>query len=61
MVGGAAAAYELATPVLQPLGKLILHLGDTGAGNTIKLAINLLLSIHAQGWPKPRSSPTGMA
>jgi len=49
MVGGSATAYEKATPVLQPLGKLFLHLGDTGAGNTAKLAINLLLSIHAQG------------
>lgn len=49
MVGGSAAAYEQATPVLQPLGKLILHLGDTGLGNTVKLAINLLLSFHTQG------------
>jgi 3-hydroxyisobutyrate dehydrogenase len=49
MVGGSAAAYEKATPVLQPLGKLVLHLGDTGSGNTVKLAINLLLSFHTQG------------
>jgi 3-hydroxyisobutyrate dehydrogenase len=49
MVGGSAEAYEKATPVLQPLGKLLVHLGDTGAGNTVKLAINLLLSIHTQG------------
>ncbi len=49
MVGGPAEAYEKATTVLQPLGKLILHLGDTGSGNTAKLAINLLLSIHTQG------------
>ncbi|HXB07014.1 MAG TPA: NAD(P)-dependent oxidoreductase [Puia sp.] len=49
MVGGSAAAYEKAGPVFQPLGKLTLHLGDIGAGNTAKLAINLLLSIHTQG------------
>jgi len=49
MVGGSKDAYEKATPVLQPLGKLILHLGDTGSGNTVKLAINLLLSFHTQG------------
>jgi 3-hydroxyisobutyrate dehydrogenase len=48
MVGGSAAAYEKATPVLQSLGKLTLHLGDTGAGNTAKLAINLLLGLHTQ-------------
>lgn len=49
MVGGSPQAYENATPVLQPLGKLIQHLGDAGAGNTAKLAINLLLSFHTQG------------
>ena len=49
MVGATAAAYEKATPVLQLLGKLVLHIGDSGMGNTVKLAINLLLSIHAQG------------
>ena len=49
MVGGSKAGYEKINPLLQPLGKLILHLGDAGAGNTVKLAINLLLSFHAQG------------
>lgn len=49
MVGGTAAAYEKATPVLQPLGKMLLHIGGHGAGNMAKLAINLLLSFHAQG------------
>jgi len=49
MVGGTTAAYEKATPVLQPLGKLVLHIGDHGAGNTAKLAINVLLGFHAQG------------
>ena len=49
MVGGTTAAYEKATPVLQPLGKLVLHIGGHGAGNTAKLAINILLGFHAQG------------
>jgi 3-hydroxyisobutyrate dehydrogenase len=49
LAGGTAKSYERATPVLRHLGKLVVHLGDTGAGNTAKLAINLLLSIHAQG------------
>jgi 3-hydroxyisobutyrate dehydrogenase len=49
MIGGSAAAYEKVTPVLQPLSKLILHLGDIGAGNTAKLAINLLLGFQTQG------------
>jgi 3-hydroxyisobutyrate dehydrogenase len=49
MVGGTTTAFEQATPILEHLGRLILHVGDTGAGNTAKLAINLLLGFHAQG------------
>jgi len=49
MVGGSKTAFDEAGPLFQHLGKLTLHLGDLGAGNTAKLAINLLLSFHAQG------------
>jgi 3-hydroxyisobutyrate dehydrogenase len=49
MVGGPSAVYEKASPILKLLGKGVLHVGDHGAGNTAKLAINILLSFHAQG------------
>jgi 3-hydroxyisobutyrate dehydrogenase len=49
MAGGNPAAFEQATPVLQHLGRLVLRVGDAGAGNTAKLAMNLLLGIQAQG------------
>jgi 3-hydroxyisobutyrate dehydrogenase len=49
MVGGDNAAFDQATPILQHLGRLVLRVGDAGAGNTAKLAINLLLGFHAQG------------
>ena len=49
MTGGKIAAFEQAKPVLEHLGKLVIRIGDHGAGNTAKLAINLLLSFHAQG------------
>lgn len=49
MVGGSKTAYDQAGPFFQQLGKLALYLGDLGAGNTAKLAINVLLSFHAQG------------
>ena len=49
MVGGDSAAFDQATPILQNLGRLVLRVGDAGAGNTAKLAINLLLGFHAQG------------
>jgi 3-hydroxyisobutyrate dehydrogenase len=49
MVGGNTTAFEQATPILQHLGRLVLRVGDHGAGNTAKLAMNLLLGFHAQG------------
>lgn len=49
MVGGAEPVFNKAKPILENLGKLILHVGDAGAGNTAKLAINTLLAIQAQG------------
>ncbi|HEV2479643.1 MAG TPA: NAD(P)-dependent oxidoreductase [Puia sp.] len=49
MVGGSRPAFDQAGPLFQQLGKLALYLGDLGAGNTAKLAINVLLSFHAQG------------
>ncbi|HLZ89328.1 MAG TPA: NAD(P)-dependent oxidoreductase [Puia sp.] len=49
MAGGSGTAYEKANPILQHLGKLVLHLGGPGSGNTAKLAINILLGFHAQG------------
>lgn len=49
MVGGAATTFEQVKPELEKLSKLALLVGDTGAGNAAKLAINTLLGIHAQG------------
>jgi len=49
MVGGEAEIFTIAKPLLECLGKLVMHLGETGAGNTAKLAINTLLGIQAQG------------
>lgn len=49
MVGGVETVFEKAKPVLGHLGKLVKRVGDVGAGNTAKLAINVLLGIYAQG------------
>jgi 3-hydroxyisobutyrate dehydrogenase len=49
MVGGEAPILQKARPVLEHLGRLVLPVGGTGAGNTAKLAINLLLGVFAQG------------
>lgn len=49
MAGGEEQIFNKVKAVFNCLGKLALHVGDTGAGNTAKLAINALLSFHAQG------------
>jgi len=49
MAGGADEVFQQARPILQRLGKLAMRVGDHGAGNSAKLAINTLLGFYAQG------------
>jgi 3-hydroxyisobutyrate dehydrogenase len=49
MVGGDATAFKQVKTILEKLGKLAMLVGDNGAGNVAKLAINTLLGIAAQG------------
>lgn len=49
MVGGDERAFNAVKPILEHLGKLAMHVGETGAGNSAKLAINSLLALYAQG------------
>jgi 3-hydroxyisobutyrate dehydrogenase len=49
MVGGKRSVYESALPVFEKLGKVSFLMGDQGAGNSAKLAINLLLAFNVQG------------
>jgi 3-hydroxyisobutyrate dehydrogenase-like beta-hydroxyacid dehydrogenase len=46
MVGGDAETLKDAEPVLGVLGKKWFHLGPNGAGQTIKLAMNLILALQ---------------
>ncbi len=43
MVGGDAATFERAKPVLQALGRSVTHVGANGMGEVIKLANNTIL------------------
>lgn len=43
MVGGDAVALDLVRPVLDSLSAKIFHVGDLGAGATIKLAVNAIV------------------
>ncbi|SFA44819.1 3-hydroxyisobutyrate dehydrogenase [Pedobacter suwonensis] len=49
MVGGDEAAFNEVKPILEKMGKMAMYLGDTGAGNVAKLAINSLLALYTQG------------
>ena len=46
MVGGDAETLKSVEPILGVLGKKWFHLGPNGAGQTIKLAMNLILALQ---------------
>jgi 3-hydroxyisobutyrate dehydrogenase len=46
MVGGDAAAFETAMPVIKTFGQKIVHCGGVGAGDALKSVNNALLAIH---------------
>jgi 3-hydroxyisobutyrate dehydrogenase len=44
MVGGDSAAFARAEPILQAMGKTIVHAGPSGAGQTAKICNNMILA-----------------
>jgi 2-hydroxy-3-oxopropionate reductase len=44
MVGGAAEDFQAALPVLESLGRTIVHVGPVGAGQTVKAANQLIVA-----------------
>jgi 3-hydroxyisobutyrate dehydrogenase len=49
MAGGKKESYEAALPIFEKLGKASFLMGEQGAGNAAKLAINTLLAFNMQG------------
>jgi 3-hydroxyisobutyrate dehydrogenase-like beta-hydroxyacid dehydrogenase len=47
MVGGEAADFERARPVLEAMGQLVVHVGPQGHGSYVKLINNTLAAINA--------------
>ncbi len=45
MCGGEAAAFETAKPVLEKMGRKIVHCGGAGAGQAAKICNNMILGI----------------
>lgn len=50
MLGGEEATIKRVEPVLGVMGKRFFHLGPVGAGQTVKLAMNLLLVLEAEAF-----------
>ena len=50
LAGGLPSTLERVRPVLQAMGKTIIHAGSVGAGATLKLATNLMLAHLSAGF-----------
>lgn len=49
MVGGEIHAFDAAEPILQAMGKAVIHAGGIGNGQAAKICNNMLLAIHMIG------------
>nr|WP_298932133.1 3-hydroxyisobutyrate dehydrogenase [uncultured Erythrobacter sp.] len=49
MVGGSSDAFARAKPILEAMGKAVIHAGDAGNGQAAKICNNMLLAIHMAG------------
>lgn len=49
MVGGSEKAFGLGKPILEAMGKKIVHCGDAGAGQAAKICNNMILGISMIG------------
>ncbi|NKX56746.1 2-hydroxy-3-oxopropionate reductase [Arthrobacter mobilis] len=48
MVGGEAEDFEAARPVLEAVGRTIVHVGPSGSGQTVKAANQLIVAVNIQ-------------
>ena len=48
MVGGPEGAFDRARPVLEAMGRTIVRVGDSGAGQTVKLCNQLVCAINLE-------------
>jgi 3-hydroxyisobutyrate dehydrogenase-like beta-hydroxyacid dehydrogenase len=48
MVGGPKEAFQTCEPILKKLGSMVLYVGDSGKGTTLKLIANLVMGVAIQ-------------
>ena len=49
MCGGAKSAFDKAKPILEAMGKRVVHCGEAGAGQAAKICNNMMLGINMIG------------
>jgi 3-hydroxyisobutyrate dehydrogenase len=49
MCGGAKDAFEAAKPILEAMGKRVIHCGEAGAGQVAKICNNMILGVSMIG------------
>lgn len=49
MCGGTKEAFEKARPVLEGMGRKVVHCGDAGAGQAVKICNNMMMAINMLG------------
>ncbi len=59
MIGGDAETLKAVEPILAVMGKRWFHLGPSGAGQTIKLAMNLILALQVDALAEALALVTG--
>lgn len=50
MVGGSSEAVEALQPLFKAMGKLVIHIGDTGKGQAAKISMNLMIALIYEGF-----------
>jgi 3-hydroxyisobutyrate dehydrogenase-like beta-hydroxyacid dehydrogenase len=50
IVGGAPEPVEYLQPLFKAMGKLVIHVGDTGKGQVAKLCMNLMIALYYEGF-----------
>ena len=50
MVGGAAEPVEALDPLFKAMGKLVIHIGETGKGQAAKISMNLMIALIYEGF-----------
>jgi 2-hydroxy-3-oxopropionate reductase len=59
MIGGKRDVLDRVEPVLSALGKRFFHVGPNGAGQAVKLAMNMILALEVQAFAEALALVTG--